>query len=218
MLIGVVVPLTLDPSLFGQQVDPVGTAAQGQFSKGGEVFYREKVPRRPLGLIGPINVSGGHTVQKIFGLDVHKFHLVCSIKDSVGDALADKDARDRGHSVVQALQVLDIDSSIDVDAGFQQLFHILIALCVAAAGGIGVGQFVHQDKLGAAGESAVNVEFPQKKTVLSDFTHRQLFQTFQKGGCPGTGMGLDIASHHVDPPILCLMGGLQHGIGLAHTG
>ena len=44
--------------------------------------------------------------------------------------------------------MLYIDGGIDVDARPQQLLHILIAFHMAAALGVGMGQFVHQDQLG----------------------------------------------------------------------
>jgi hypothetical protein len=37
------------------------------------------------------------------------------------------------HDVVEALQVLDVEGGVDVDAGVQQLLHVLPAAFVAAA-------------------------------------------------------------------------------------
>ena len=41
--------------------------------------------------------------------------------------------------------MLYIDGSIDVDAGFQKLLHVLVPLGVTAAVRIGMGQFIYED-------------------------------------------------------------------------
>ena len=48
------------------------------------------------------------------------------------------------HLIVETFQVLDVDRSEDVDAGGEQFLNVLPALGVATAGGVAVGQFVHQ--------------------------------------------------------------------------
>jgi hypothetical protein len=51
---------------------------------------------------------------------------------------------DLGDDVVEALDVLDIDRGIDVDAVAQQFGDVEIALRVPAAGRIGVREFIDQ--------------------------------------------------------------------------
>ena len=58
---------------------------------------------------------------------------------------AHDDARDGGHHVVQALDVLDVDRGVDVYAGAQELLDILIALFMAAPRRIGVRELVDED-------------------------------------------------------------------------
>jgi len=66
----------------------------------------------------------------------------------VGNPLADLHLEDPFHRVGDALQMLDVDGSDDVDVGTQERHHILPALLVAAgARDVGVGQLVHQDHL-----------------------------------------------------------------------
>ena len=55
--------------------------------------------------------------------------------------------------------MLDIERGPDVDAGRDQLLHILPALGMAAFGGVGVGEFVDDDQRRLALERRVDVEF-----------------------------------------------------------
>ncbi len=59
--------------------------------------------------------------------------------------------------VVQAFDVLDVQRGVDVDAGGQQFLDIQIALGMAAAGRVGVRQFIHQHQSRAAGQDRVQV-------------------------------------------------------------
>ena len=72
----------------------------------------------------------------------------------VGHGLAHRDAGDLGDDVVQALDVLDVERGVDVDAGVEQLVHVLPALVVPRAGGVGVGQLVQQEQRGCRARAA----------------------------------------------------------------
>ena len=62
----------------------------------------------------------------------------------------DADAGDLRDDVVEALDVLDIDGSIDVDAVGEQLLDVEITLGMAAAGRVGMGELVDQRDFRAA--------------------------------------------------------------------
>ena len=64
--------------------------------------------------------------------------------------------------------MLNIDGGVHIDLGAQQLFNVLIALDMAAALCIGMGQLIYQDELGLAGQSGVQIEFPQGDAKLVD--------------------------------------------------
>ncbi len=53
--------------------------------------------------------------------------------------------------------MLDVDGGDDVDAGVEELFDVLPAFRVAAAGDVGVGQLVDEGEGGAAGQDGVDV-------------------------------------------------------------
>ena len=70
--------------------------------------------------------------------------------------------------------MLNVYRCIYVDAGPQQLLHILIALAVAAALGVGVGKLVNQDELRCAFDRAIQIEFMQGDALMADRERRQL--------------------------------------------
>ena len=145
MLIGVITAAVLDPCAFGQQIHPVSAAPQGDLPQSGQVFHSKEWDGCLLLLILPADTAAGYAFQQLRWLDVHQFHLVRLVKHGIRDALLHRNTGNGGNGVVQALDILDIDRGIHVDAGAKQLPNILVALGMAAACGIGVGQLVHQD-------------------------------------------------------------------------
>ena len=84
--------------------------------------------------------------------------MVGVVEDAIGDALSHDDAGDARHHVVQALDVLHVDRGVHIDARTQELLDILVALGVAAARRVGVGELVHKREPGRPGERSVEVE------------------------------------------------------------
>ena len=113
--------------------------------------------------------------------------------------------------------MLHIDRGIDIDPGLEQLLHILIALCMPAALGIIVGQFVHQDQGRLSPQRSVQIKFFQLDAPVVDHLTRQNFQPVQQGQRIRPGVLLHIAHHHIDALFLGLMCRLQHGIRLSHA-
>ena len=54
--------------------------------------------------------------------------------------------------------MLYVQGGVDVDACLQQFLHVLPALRVSRAGGVGVGQLVDQEQLWMTGEGCVQVQ------------------------------------------------------------
>lgn len=65
--------------------------------------------------------------------------------------------------------MLDVQRRIDVDAAIEQFFDVEIALRMAAALCIGVGEFVDQHEIRPAGEDAVEVHFLERPALVADF-------------------------------------------------
>ena len=111
----------------------VGRAAQRQLAQGHQVALAEEVLRRPLGLRRQVDLAGRQPLDQLVGRRVHQHHFVGTVEEGVGQRLVHHDAGDATDHVVEALQVLDIERAVDVDAGRQQFLDVLPALRVARA-------------------------------------------------------------------------------------
>ena len=199
-------------------VQAVGRAAQGQLAQVGEVLLGEEVRERRLGALGAVDLAALQTLHEVVGIKVHQLHRRGVVEDAVGDALLHHHLGGGGHLVVQAFQVLHVHGGENVDARVQQLFHVAVAFGVAAAGGVRVGQLVHEDEAGLAREGRVHVELAQRDALVRDLAYGQLLQAVQQRERVGARMGLDVAHHHVAAVLLRRVGRLEHGVGLAHAG
>ncbi len=144
-LAGVVVAVSEHARGVGEASRAVGAAAQCDLAQCREVLDAEEIALRAVGLRRAVHESGLEALVQVLGLDIHELDLVGVIEDAVGDALANDDARDGGHHVVQALDVLDVDRGVDVYAGAQELLDILIALFRAAPRRMGVRELVDEE-------------------------------------------------------------------------
>ena len=135
----------------------------------------------------------------------------------VGHGFVHLDADDAAHHIVEAFQVLHVQRGPDVDAGGQQLFHILPALGVARAGHIAVRQLVQQQHIGVLLQCAIQVKLRQLPPLVGQGLARQLAQAVQLLLGLGPAMGFDQAHQHRAAGLALALGGSQHGIGLAHA-
>jgi hypothetical protein len=100
----------------------------------------------PSGLLRHIDLALTQALEQLIRGQVDQFHIIGLIQDGIRHGFADEHARDLGHHIIQALQVLHIDRGIDIDPGVEQLLDILPAFGVPGALGIRMRQFVHQDQ------------------------------------------------------------------------
>ena len=175
---------------------------------------RKKWRTRFLRLGGHVDLALPEALQEVVGRQVDQLDLVGLLEDRIGDRLAHDHPGDLGHDVVEALQMLDVQRGVDVDAGLEQLLDVLPALGVTAAGGIGVGQLVHEDEGRTAGEGGVQVELPQRGPAVLDERRGQELEPLQQGVGFGPTVGLDVPDDHVDAFGMSLARGLEHGVGL----
>ena len=89
----------------------------------------EEVLQRPGDLLGGVDLSGLQPLEQILDRQVQVDHLVGLLEEAVGDGLAHRHAGDALDQVVEALEVLDVEGADDVDAGVEQLEHVLVAAC-----------------------------------------------------------------------------------------
>lgn len=76
--------------------------------------------------------------------------------------LAHPDPGDLGDDVIQAFDMLDVERRVDVDAARQNLLDVEIALRMAAALGIGVGEFIDQHQRRSPRQDGVEVHLPAR--------------------------------------------------------
>ena len=114
--------------------------------------------------------------------------------------------------------MLDVDGGIDVDAGFQDLLHVEVALGMAAAGCVGVGEFVDKGDLRPAGQDGIEVHLVQPAPFVLDAPARDDLEAVEQRLGLLPAMGFD----HPDDDVVAVLdagaGGLQHFVGLADAG
>ena len=155
--------------------------------------------------------------MQLVGRQVHQLDLVGPLEHGVRHRLAHDDAGDLRDEVVEALEVLDVERGVDVDAGVDELEHVLPPLGVARALGVAVGELVHQDEGRPAGQGRVEVELLERAAAVGNLPRRQDLESLEKGLRLHPAVGLDDADDHVHPVGLELARGLEHREGLADT-
>ena len=126
----------------------LGGGAQGEFAQHIEIALAEEVGQGLLDFFGGIDFSLAETVAQLVDGDVDVDDFVGAAEQAVGDGFANDRAGGAGDGVVERLKVLDVDGGHDVDAGVEQFEHIFVALAVARAGNVGVGQLVDDAQVG----------------------------------------------------------------------
>ena len=196
-------------------VDALGGAAQREFAERGEIADGEVVGQRAFGGFGEVDAAFAEALQEVFGGDVDELDGVGAVDQAVGDGFADADAGDAGDDVVEAFEVLDVERGPDVDAGVEQLGDVHVALGVAAAGGVGVGEFVDEGEGGAAGEEGVEVHLLEGVAAVGDGAAGDGFEAFGEGGGFAAAVGFDDADDDLAAGALVGAGGGEHGPGFA---
>ena len=102
-------------------IHPLRGRPQRQLAQRDQIALGEEVLRRPLGLLGAVDLPLAEAFQQFLGGDVHQLDLVRLFQHRIGQRLADAHAGDPLDDVVDALQVLDVQRRVDVDPRIQQL-------------------------------------------------------------------------------------------------
>ena len=159
--------LALDVVVEGA-VDGAGDAVEGHLAEGDEVAAAEEVGEGALGAVDGVDVAAAHAGDEGFGGEVGDDDLVGAVEDPVGDGLADGDAGEALDARGEAFDVLDVDGGEDVDVGFEEEEDVFVALGVAAAGDVAVGELVDEDDLGMAREDGVDVHLVEEGALVVD--------------------------------------------------
>jgi len=173
-------PWTLDGARlhFREQflIDPFRGAAQRKFAQRRQVGGREEMLECALGLLGNVDFSFLETLNEIVGGQIDQFDGIGAIEYRVGHRLADADMRDLRDHVVEAFDVLDVDGGVNVDAVTHQLFDVEVAFRMAAAFGVGMGEFVDQSDLRTASYDGVEIELLEPLAFILDAASRNDFK------------------------------------------
>ncbi len=198
-------------------VDAVGSFLHGQFAQRGQVGRREECLQCLRGLFGHIDLALLQASDQFARRQIDQHDVVQPIEHAIRHGLADAHAGDAHHHIVEAFQMLDVDRGPDVDAGVQQLHHILPAPLMAAARCIAVGQFIHQHQRRMPCQHGIQVHLLQGVAVVGHFLQRQLRQALQQGLGVGAAMGFHQPHHQVHAAAQLFLRAGQHGVSLAHA-
>ena len=199
-------------------VDALGGAAQRQLAQRRQVAGRKIVLDCLTRRLRHIDLAVMQPLDQVGGGDVDDLDLVGPVDDRIRHRLAHAHPGDLGDDVVQALDMLDVQRRIDVDAARQQFLDIHGALGMAAARRIGVGEFVDQHQGRAAGEDGVEIHLLQRLATIGDGFARDDLETVEQRLGFAPPVGLDDADDHVDAIGMPGAAGHQHLIGLADAG
>jgi hypothetical protein len=97
-------------------VDAFGGASQRQLAQRGQVARREIMLQRALGLFRDIDLALFEALDQIVGRQVDQLDRIGALKNGVGHGLAHPHMGDLRDHVVEALDVLDVDGRVDIDA------------------------------------------------------------------------------------------------------
>ena len=199
-------------------VDPVGGAAQRQLAQRRQLGGREEMLERAFGLLGNVDLALLEALDQIGRGEIDQLDRIGAIEDGVRHGLAHAHMGDLRDHVVQAFDVLDIDRGVDVDAAAQQLLDVEIALGVAAARRVGMGELVDQNDLRAAGDDGIEVHLLEPLATVFEAQAGNDLQALQQRFGLAAAVGLD----HADDDIVAVFfpgaGLLQHLVGLADAG
>ena len=129
-------------------VDAVGHPEQRQLAQRRQVAGAEVVAERGVDLVGGVHVAVGQPSAQCLRRHVDELDLIGRPYHAVGHRLALADPGDPFDDVVERLEVLDVNGGDDVDAGGEELVDVLVALGVARARRVGVGELVDETSSG----------------------------------------------------------------------
>ena len=123
---------------------------------------------RALGLGRDIDLALAQPLDQVVGREIDHLDLVGAVEDAVRHGLAHADMGDLRDDVVEALDMLDVERRVDVDAGSEQLLDVEIALGMAAAGDVGVRELVDQNEFRPAREDGVEIHLLEHVVLIVD--------------------------------------------------
>jgi hypothetical protein len=193
----------------------LGEAPQGQLAQRDQhpvgVAARLRVGRRA----GQVDLAVARALQELPRRQVDQLDLVGVLQHRVGHRLRHAGAGDLGDRVLHALEVLHVEGRVHVDAGLDQLDHVLPALGVARSRHVGMGDLVDHQQIGPTRERGVQVELGGRLSRDRHAARRQDLEAHQEARGVTPAVRVHRADQHARPGALARMRRLEHRIGLA---
>ena len=174
--------------------------------------------QRALGLLGDVDLPLLEPLDQIVRSQIDELDGVGAVEHRVRHGLAHPHMGDLGDDVVEALDMLNIDCRVDVDAAVEQFLDVEVALGMTTAGRVGVGEFVDQRDLRAAGDDGVEVHLLERLALVFEAPAGNDLEAVEQGLRLLAPMRFDDAD---DDIVAVLFPGarlLQHLVGLADAG
>ena len=111
--------------------------------------------------------------------------------------------------------MLDVEGGENVNAGVEQLGHVLVAFGVAAVGRVGVGELIHQRQARAARQHGVQVHVGKGNAAIFNLAARNTGQALGQGVGFLASVGFQVGDGDVSAGSQFAAGGFEHGISLA---
>ena len=196
------------------RIDRLRGPPQRQLAKRRQIGFREEVTERARRFLRKIDFAGFQPLDQLVGRNVDNLDLR-HFKDAVRHRLADAHPRETRDDIVQALDVLDVDRRVNVDAGGKKFLDILIALRMAAARRVRVRKLIDQNQARRPLKNGVDVHLAQGAAFIGHVTPGNDFMPADQRFRFDATVRFDNADHHIDavPPPRDTFG--QHLICLA---
>ncbi len=144
-----------------------------------------------------IDFALAQALAQRFDRDVNVDYLVGAGQERIRHRLAHLDPGNPLDHRRDALQVLHVECGYYVDSRGEQLFDVLVALGMAAAGRVGVCQFVDNYVFRLARQNPVDVHLLKRRAAVVDLAQRHLLEVPDQRRSLLALMGLDQSQHHV---------------------
>ena len=95
-------------------IDPFGGTAKRHLSQSEQISFAKEILQGLFRLLRHIDLAVLEPLQKVVRRQVDEFHVIGPLQDRIGNRLADFDAGNLRHLVVQTFQVLNIDGGVYV--------------------------------------------------------------------------------------------------------
>ena len=200
---------------FKAPVHLFGDLAQREFAEGNEIASAKEILQRLLDFLLTVDVAAAHSIDERFGSQVHHHGFACAERNPVGNGFTNSDTGDGTHGGSDAFDVLDVERGNDVNLCGEKFLDVFIALAVAAAGNIGVGELINEDDAGAASEDGVNIHLFERSALVIDFLTGNGFELGGEFLDALAAVSFNDADDDVFSAAFAAEGFAQHAVGFA---